>query len=177
MNNNITFCSHSHNCSCSGGTHSYVPYYEKIINLIKPVNVFEWGPGKNTDIALQTESLKKIVSVEQDKRWIPTISDSRSCIIYCSQDSDFYVKGFENYWVENKFDLFFIDSRKRSECLETVYNYSLEHNLSTIVCLHDAQRERYRKALSKFRYVYFLHKGFAVATLCEKTFLKIKTYL
>ena len=174
LNDQLIFCDHNYNCGCSNGTHSYIPYYQKLLDYINPVNIFEWGPGKNTEIALRKESVKKIISIEQDKKWIPDIVDKRSCIIHCKVESDFYVNGFVELWKGNKFDLFFIDSRKRSECLNAVYDYSINYNPSIIVCLHDAQRSRYKECLFKFKYVHFLHKGFAVATLSEEIFIKLK---
>ncbi len=60
-------------------------------------------------------------------------------------------------------DLFFVDSRRRAQCLRAIYSLRRQ-NPELVVCLHDAQRSRYHQALALFEYVQFFSRGFATAT-------------
>jgi hypothetical protein len=157
------YCGHRHNCPCAQGVQSYVPHYQKVLEAAQPIGVYEWGPGKNTEMALQY-NVKNVVSVEQEKRWIPDVQFKRQTVLYMKVESEHYITGYPGMFESGLFDLFFVDSRRRAECVERVYQYAREHNEDTVLCLHDAQRSRYHAALSKFEYVVFPHKGFAVAT-------------
>ncbi|MEH2130885.1 MAG: hypothetical protein V7K86_09555 [Nostoc sp.] len=144
-------------CTCSGGIHSYIPYYRKILDFLQPQKIFEWGPGQNTILGLKTPSVKSIVAIEQDPQWIPKIEDTRFEVLVIPEHDPQYVHlhGHEDA------DIFFIDSRRRAECLDLVRMQALPQ---AVVCLHDAQRYRYHQALAKYNTVKFLDLGFAIAT-------------
>ena len=143
------------NCGCVGDMHSYVPYYKAVLEILKPNNVMEWGPGLNTQMALDVGA--SVTSVEHDKEWIPSSGHPRFACIWVPEDHESYTK----LW--SPADLYFVDGRRREECLEVIC-----HKSSGIVCLHDAQRKRYQDSLNKFKYVRHLIFGFAIASHCDK---------
>lgn len=145
------------NCSCSGDMHSYIPHYQKILECLNPKKIFEWGPGLNTKLGLATPSVESIIAIEQDPKWIPEIEDSRFQVFTVPEHEPNYVhlQGHEDA------DIFFIDSRRRAECLDLV---RMQASSQAVICLHDAQRHRYHEALAKFGAVKFFDVGFAIAT-------------
>jgi hypothetical protein len=160
-------CDHTHNCDCSGGTHSYAPFYKEVLRTIQPARVYEWGPGLNTEMALQLPTTKEVTSVEQEPKWIPKNLLRRQIILHQRADSLYYTRVLG----AGAYNLFFVDSRRRAECLEVVRHGCSE---AAVVCLHDAQRARYHEALAKFPYVHFPHKGFALATKSEAVYERLK---
>jgi len=162
------YCGHRHNCPCSQGVQSYVPYYQEVLDAMQPIGVYEWGPGKNTDMALR-QGVANVVSVEQEKRWIPDVQFQRQTVLHMKVASEYYASGYPGMFESGLFDLFFVDSRRRAECIENVYKYASTHNDEVVLCVHDAQRSRYHEALGKFEHVIFPHKGFAVATINSRT--------
>lgn len=176
------YCGHRHNCPCSQGVQSYVPYYKQVLDLLQPRGVYEWGPGKNTQMALDMDCVQNVVSVEQEKRWIPDIHYKRQTVLYMQTGSEYYTKGYPGMFESHLFDLFFVDSRRRAECIDAVYEYTrggptlprTHLPVPAVLCLHDAQRSRYHKALGRFEYVFFPHKGFAVATNHKQKFDLLK---
>jgi len=72
-------------------------------------------------------------------------------------ENDFYVRS----GAMHPSDLYFVDGRKRVLCMDCAReNGPPDH----VLCLHDAQRERYRGALDRYEHVLRLPGGFAVAT-------------
>lgn len=152
--NSFPLCSHSGKCNCAS-IHDFRSELQKVLNLAKPNKIYEWGPGVSTKQFLATEAVE-IVSVEHDARWsCPYIEDPKfSCRLSKLQSSEYIsIEGF------NSFDLYFVDGRRRRECIESIYQNAKDE---AIVCLHDAQRERYNKAIRLFPYVVFLSRTFCV---------------
>jgi len=143
------------NCGCSLGMQSYVDVYADLIRTLRPQLVLEWGPGRNTIMALQSGA--RVVSIESEKRWIPDGANQRWTCILAQERSPDYLR----LWGCDDADIFFVDGRRRSECLAALH---LMCKPSAVVCLHDAQRIRYQKALGLFDFVEFRHRGFAVAS-------------
>lgn len=153
-------------CNCTG-LHSFVDDYERILHIYnKKLKIYEWGPGKNTEIALKYNA--NVYSVEFDMKWLYKTNNHLQTNIFIT---DYTSKEWSDISHYNDCDIYFIDSRKREICIESVYNNAKGEY---IICLHDAQRQRYHKALSLFRYVYFFNRGFCFATNSERLYNKFK---
>ena len=157
-------CEHTHNCDCSGGVQGYALCYNRLLQVLTPDQVFEWGPGLNTEQALALSTTRRVVSVEQDPKWIPEIKFQRQVIIHLQDSSKMYTGRDMAMFGCLDFDLFFVDSRRRAECINAVYDVVCPVNPEVVVCLHDAQRDRYHDALADFKYVHFFFHGLAAAT-------------
>jgi hypothetical protein len=143
------------NCGCAGGMQTYAPFYAALVRLFRPETVFEWGPGLNTAMALDAGA--RVTAIESSRDWIPKGTHGKFACIWVPENDPRYI----STWGESKADLFFVDGRKRADCIRTVYDECKE---GAILCLHDAQRKRYFWALNRFDYVHFLDRGFAVAS-------------
>jgi len=141
---------------------TYLKPYAALMRLVKPSFVLEWGPGQNSQIALDAGAA--VVAIEHDRQWVPHSDNKNFTCIVPSVDGRRYV----DTWGTQDANVAFIDGRRRAECLELCC-----HELpdSVIVCLHDAQRMRYHDALGKFENVRFLNQGFAIASNDAKVIL------
>ena len=139
-------------CACTS-VHSFLDNYKNILSLFNPKKIFEWGPGKSTQVALAHGA--RIVSVESRLEWFNKIPRHPNLELrfILSEDSRYSMIDIDS-------DMFFIDADNRENCLESVFNLAKPN---TIVCLHDAQRKRYQQALRKYSVVYYLSRGFSLA--------------
>lgn len=148
------------NCDCSGGVRSYVPDYAKLLNLVRPRRVFEWGPGINTTMAMRMGA--EVFAIEPLLKWLRPLplDNPKLAVLVTPTTSPFYLRlhGRENS------DIFFVDSRRRAECLDLIREQA---DPDALICLHDAQRTRYNAALRRFANVTFLNRSFAVASMGE----------
>lgn len=158
-------CKCRKNCKHSG-MHSYVDDYKKVLDLIQPESILEWGPGEQTRLA--TERGIEVFSIEQNEKWIPEIDSEIYLYRIVSVKDPEYVSlpGDRTDW-----DLFFVDSRRRQECIDLAFERGKSNS---VVCLHDAQRERYHPHLRRFPYVVFLSQGFCVASRDPKILKLVK---
>ena len=147
-------------CGCAGGVRSYAPHYAWLLEICRPRRVFEWGPGPNTLMALGGGA--KVFAIEPVLRWVSPLplDDPNLAVLVTPTNSSFYLSlhGHEDS------DLFFVDSRRRAECLDLIREQAKPE---AIVCLHDAQRSRYNASLRKFANVIYLDRSFAIATMSE----------
>lgn len=141
------------------GGHDYRDAYAHVLDVLKPARIFEWGPGLQTRMALQRKTTKEIFAIEQEKKWLPEKGDRRLSCLWVGIWNPHYVHLHGRAY----FDLFFIDSRRREDCLDLVRT-STATNPNAVVCLHDAQRPQYHAHLYKFNRVRLLNEGFAVAS-------------
>ena len=142
----------------------YSDFYKEVLKFKQPKNIMEWGPGiglnpegekGNTQLALELTTAN-IVTTEQDIRWVPPIN-KRMLIMHTPVESNFYTK----IWNPDA-DIFFVDSRKRQECLDKVHSMCSK---TAIICCHDAERDRYKKHIEQFTYIiYCNNKRFAIMT-------------
>lgn len=143
---------HELRCACTP-VHSFLGHYKNILEMFSPKKIFEWGPGKSTELALVHGA--HVVSIESRPEWFKKISQHPNLELRLVRaDSPRYSL------IDANSDLFFIDADNRENCLESVFNFAKPN---TIVCLHDAQRKRYQQALKKYSVVYYLSRGFAFA--------------
>lgn len=149
-------------CNCSGGIHSYRKFYSKVLKAVKPKKVLEWGPGANTRMAISFGA--EVTTIEQNPKWNPKFVHKNLTVVNTPVESSEYVSLiFEKDW-----DLLFVDSRRRQEILQEASSIK-----EIVVCLHDAQRYRYRKAIEKFEYIRFIHRGFCVVTNSKERYGEI----
>lgn len=146
------------NCDCGGGVQSYFQHYKLVLSVVRPKRVFEWGPGENTRMALQADA--EVFAIESLLKWVaPLPTDhQRLAVLVTPIDAASYLSlhGKEDS------DLFFVDARRRAECLDLVRQRAKPE---AVVCLHDAQRKRYNASLQRFHHVVFLTRAFAVASM------------
>ena len=148
-------CNCRHTCKHAGGLHSYVSAYKRVLSVVRPAKVFEWGPGRNSEIAVAAGAF--VVAVEHDPKYVPDLSPKVFTVNLVELHSDAYVD-IEDH---QDADMFFVDGRRRAACIRAVFEKA---NHQAFLCLHDAQRERYHEALRLFPYVRFLNVGFCVAS-------------
>jgi hypothetical protein len=141
-------------CGCTP-LGSYEQAYRLVLQAVRPRKVFEWGPGLNTRLALAAGAA--VTSYEFSERWLPTFTDPRLRVVRVAVDGHAWVDLGE----DADADVFFIDSRRRSDCLDAVFGAAKP---TAVVCLHDAQRRRYHEALARFPFVWFMDSGFALAS-------------
>jgi Glycosyltransferase sugar-binding region containing DXD motif len=141
-------------CGCTPLS-SYERAYRLVLQAAQPRKVFEWGPGLNTRMALAAGAA--VTSYEFSERWLPTFSDPRLTVVQVSVEG----QGWVDLGKNADADVFFIDSRRRSDCLDAVFHAA---KTTALACLHDAQRRRYHEALARFPFVWFIEPGFALAS-------------
>lgn len=144
-------CHCKYNCACGGDMYSYIPYYTKVLDVYKPTKVLEWGPGVNTIMALNAGC--EVWSIEHDKQYMPYFEENHHQIL-ADLDNNDYVK-----IPDIEYDLFFVDGRRRAECIKKVYEKASD---KALCCIHDAQRARYRDAINLFKYQKFFDNGFCL---------------
>jgi hypothetical protein len=132
--------------------YSYIPHYTTVLDTYKPKRVLEWGPGVNTIMAKNAGC--EVWSIEHDKRYMPRFKERHHPILI-DLNSDNYIT------IPNMvdYDLFFVDGRRRAECIESVWQNA---SVTAICCVHDAQRARYRNAIDLFNYQKFFNDGFCI---------------
>jgi len=139
-------------CNCES-IHSFVRSYQDVLKKVKPKVVWEWGPGRSTEIALASGAC--VISIETQRKFFNVLKHHpflRAMLIPSSEQS---------YYRPGKADLYFIDGEAREKCVESVLDVMKD---DSVICLHDAQRHRYEIALTKYPRVIFLTRGFAVAS-------------
>jgi len=139
--------------------HSFEDPYAEVLELVHPRVVFEWGPGLNTTMALKTGAT--VCSMEHQARFMPRgIKTERFVPRLARADSAEYVQIVPYCHA----DVFFVDGRRRADCIRAARTVCTDR---AVLCLHDAQRERYHEALRAFPNVLFMTRGFAVASISE----------
>ncbi len=147
-------CPLDSHCECSA-LHSYRDRYRQLLSIVKPTKVFEWGPGLNTRLALEAGA--EVVSREFDPNWVPDLRHPKLTVDLV----DWKGPRWTGLGPDRDAELFFVDSRRRSDCLAAVLTQGPP---DALVCLHDAQRRRYHPALCRFGHVFFALPGFAIAS-------------
>jgi hypothetical protein len=135
------------------GIHSYEDAYTSLLKYIKPQRILEWGPGLNTEIALDLGI--KVVSIEHQNQWLYDKFNINHSPILTDLNSDFYIQKNEKL----DYDLYFVDGRRRQEILVQIKNKATG---SYLACLHDSQREKYQEYINLFKYKKELCEGFIV---------------
>lgn len=86
-----------------------------------------------------------VLAIEPSPEWAELIvPHDRLRLVVADTSSDNYLSlhGWDDA------DLFFIDCRRRAECLDLVRTAAKP---TAVVCLHDAQRSRYQEAIRRYK--------------------------
>ena len=154
-------CACEDRCRCltpSVPYESYVPSYQKILDCLRPGVVREWGPGRNTAMALDAGA--EVFSTESEPQYL-FAHHPKLVQCYVGVGNDAYTDA----WVAA--DVFFVDGRRRAHCIARVHEDA--PGLHVLV-LHDANRCRYWGALDLYKYVLVAEGGTAFATDDQKQF-------
>lgn len=127
---------------------SHEKMLRKYMEHTKPKDVFEWGPGRSTEIILEHSCVEYLITVEHDKKYYDKLGaqtgNDRMLPVY-EPDLVEYPQ-FINLFT-NPFDLVFVDGRMRGACLMLAKNMVKP---SGVIILHDAEREFYSWFINKF---------------------------
>lgn len=137
---------------------SFKPTLIKVLAEFKPKTVFEYGPGISTLIMQDFPSVEKIETVEHDIAWFHKWANQfgNKVNLILEEDLDNYTFSIfpDNMFRDKKdYDLYFIDGRKREECLD------LCNRSNGIVILHDAERDSYKEYINKYKYIFMEDEG------------------
>jgi hypothetical protein len=117
-----------------------VPSYQKLLEILKPKTLQEWGPGKNTDMAL--EAGWHVRSTESEPQYLhshhPELVQK-----YVAVESEQYVQPKSSF-------VYFVDGRRRADCLKHIWPLT---DGDKAVILHDVKRERYWQEFAHYDYV------------------------
>lgn len=149
-------CGCPRRCGCGGGRLSYIEAYARVLRIVRPYLVMEWGPGQNSRLAVEAGA--RVCAIESNAKYVPEdLPPSKFSCRVTPVNSDDYIRVSPYAHA----DLFFIDGRRRADCVHAVRASCLDR---AVLCLHDAQRKRYHEALKTFEHVRFLERGFAIAS-------------
>lgn len=154
-------CACPDKCACGGVTTSTMAPYMRVLRNYRPRTVYEWGPGYSTMLAVGSGAV--VQSVEHDQHFADMLPQSRGFHVcrVVPLDSDEYIAA-------QPAELYFVDGRRRAECIIKALECAKQQpSREAVLCLHDAQRDRYHEALRQWTHVRFLLRGFAVAGLTK----------
>lgn len=144
------------------GMHNYHDCYIRVMDVVKPRVVMEWGPGLNTELALERGAM--VLSIEDNPKWFPEIDNNRWTPLHIKHDSQKYITPMPA-------DLYFVDAKHRVEVLENIrQKYG-----SSVVFIHDAQRADYQQEINQWRYVRYLRSDCAVMSMTDTRIMSIQT--
>ncbi len=156
---------------------SYKGTLRKVLVMLNPQYVLEWGPGISTVIMARHPSVKAVYTVEHKKAWIEKFINERlinlksSCKLIIAYQPDLEIYPHLNGH-KDKYDLIFVDGRQRVECLKETKKRLQDKG---VAILHDAERPRYKEGIDLFKYKIFTDKGNTVVlTDSEGNFTQCK---
>lgn len=125
---------------------------KKYLLLLKPKRILEWGPGRSTELMLQTCKYAHITTIEHDPEWFTKFKD------WFRENGNVTVLFLRGslYWTfplrGEKHDLVFVDGfcDYRVDCLKTAYQVVTGKG---VVILHDSQRSKYDEGKRLFKLV------------------------
>ncbi len=127
----------------------------KVLDAIKPKNVFEYGPGTSTSIMALHPAVELIDSVEHNitwfNKWKWELPDTVNLMYQPNMEMYPETRGRLE-----KYDFIFVDGREREKCL---YVSRDRLNLDGIIMLHDAERPSYKEMIDTFRFKFFTDDG------------------
>lgn len=144
---------------------------EKLLLGYNNVSILEWGSGGSTKFFTNFLNHHKIsyswVSIEYNKKWYEKVSkwDMKNVKIYlfdCKNNNlkqkDTNMDDYINFplSLKEKFDVIFVDGRKRRRCLINSTKILAQNG---VVVLHDAHRKYYHCAFENFKTHKFLSKS------------------
>ncbi|QAR32090.1 hypothetical protein EP073_01330 [Geovibrio thiophilus] len=131
---------------------------------IKPRHILEWGSGYSTYLFSYFAGIwgtEYILSIDDNKKYqddiLEKLRPSQPYLEACSisqtgqiwpWDAEEYNYATFPFSTGKKFDLVFVDGRRRNECMFAASRFLAEKGL---VILHDSWRKRYELGMSLFR--------------------------
>jgi tRNA A58 N-methylase Trm61 len=130
----------------------------KVLEVIKPSTVFEYGPGVSTSIMSIYPTVDIIDTVEHDRSWYEKYKwefPDNVRIMY-QPILEIYP---ETKGRCDKYDLIFVDGREREQCLYIAKSRLKEGG---VVILHDAERESYQELINTYKFKFWTDEGHTV---------------
>jgi len=127
---------------------SFKPTLNKVLSIIKPKTVFEYGPGVSTKIIAAFPGVEIVDSVEHDTdyyekyRW--GMSDNVQITLQPVLEAYPETPGRVPLY-----DLIFVDGRERETCLFVAKG---RLNKGGVVILHDAARPSYKSIINTYKF-------------------------
>lgn len=141
---------------------SFAVTLEKVLSLLQPKRIFEYGPGESTKIMSKFPTVISIDSVEHDKAWFGkwqwSLPDNVN-LIY-NPVMELYPETQGRY---DRYDLIFVDGREREKCIFVARGRLNENG---VIMLHDAERVQYKEIIDSFKFRFFTDDGHT-ATLTD----------
>lgn len=127
----------------------------KVLDVLKPKTVFEYGPGVSTSIMAIYPSVELIDSVEHNIAWYEKYRWEMpdNVKMYYQPSLELYpsTKGRID-----KYDLIFVDGRERENCL---YLAKERLNDNGVIILHDAERPNYQEPMKFYKFMFLQDEG------------------
>lgn len=129
----------------------------KVLDIIKPKKILEYGPGVSTSVMVVHPGVETIDSVEHDiawyEKWRWQMPDNVNLIFQPNIDL------YPLMGSDAPYDFIFIDGKVREICL--FISKSRIHHVG-VVMLHDAERISYKPYIDSFEYKFFTDDGHTV---------------
>jgi predicted O-methyltransferase YrrM len=127
----------------------------KWLSKNNPKTILEYGPGFSTKVMIEECPSAKITSIEHDKKWFlkakKQFSNNINLILKESRNRKSHYACWPLMQDEvPKYDLIFIDGRRRVECLLVGLHVLKKDG---IVILHDAERKEYQHGISLYNMI------------------------
>ena len=140
----------------SGQPDPFLKVLEDVAAIIQPECVLEWGPGRSTAAIISGWPDVQITSIEHQERFYERekkrVGDNVNLVL-----APLIEAGPSNYesWplqhmAETKFDMIFVDGRRRIGCLLVAREVV---SADGFVLLHNARRKQYRAGIALFEVV------------------------
>lgn len=113
--------------------HSYYVVLERLLEFKKGGIYFEWGPGLNTDMAIQ--KMSKVFSVENNEYWHSVYKRTNALILSPISEQSCLDYPEEIKKIQERVDLALVDGRCRVQCVK-----ACAENGVPIVIMHDSLR-------------------------------------
>lgn len=137
---------------------SFKPTLEKVLKIINPKYVFEYGPGVSTKTIAFHPGVEIVDSVEHDVAWYERHRWSMPDNVRITLQP--VLEAYpETMGRTDKYDLIFVDGRERESCL---YVAKSRLNDGGVVMLHDAERPAYKEIIDTYKYKFFTDNGSTV---------------
>lgn len=134
---------------------SHEALLRKYLEIVKPRKIFEWGPGRSTEVMLSYGFVESVVSMEHHADYYnkakELINDPRLKLALREDPKEYIHPIFEPIGIDDTFfDLIFIDGGiERIPCTRISRLY-IRH--SGVTLFHDAQLEKYQKIINEFKF-------------------------
>jgi len=133
---------------------SYMSLLEKWCKLIKPKRILEWGPGDSTLFMRNWCPDAEITTVEHLEwyynDWKKRMQKNNIKTLFFKGTEKIAPDKYCNPPLKGKFDLIFVDGRRRVDCLYTAAKHIYKFG---VVILHDSERPEYNEGKNIFEII------------------------